>query len=950
MHHPVRGTVVLLLILGAATSATVAGGHLTSLGFGSRPGGEVRAGFAAGGLPVPLGPPVTPPPVLRVSSTLVLVNNTVVPGNFPAVNGGPAGIAFDSGKSELFVAEQGPAGGVVVVNDTSDMVVAAIPTGQSPFSVVYDRGRGEMFVTNAVSPTGTVDVINDTSNEVVATIPAGNDSLGAAYDNRTGEVFVANVDSNTVSVISDSINSVVATIPLRGGPSGVAFDSRLGEIFVTNTGSNDVSVISDSTNSVIATIPVGGFPQGVAYDSGRGETFVANLNSENVSVIDDDSNAVVATVSHLPGLSVEGMVYDPLDGEVFAATTNLVFVDAISDSSNTVVATTGESSLGVTGAYVVLALDPTKGLLFLAGAPAGSVGVIAATSDSVTGSVAVAAYPQAVTYDSGNGRIFVANRFGGVDVVSDTLHAVIASIPGLDCTELVFDSAQGKVLCMEGDRFPQYIIAINDTTYQTTTVVELHYNGGPVWGVAYDPGKGELFVADSASGNVTVIDDTSNTVVTSIDVGGRPVGLAYDEGRGEVFVAGTPGGFWGNENVSVINDTSNSVVASVTVGVAPSGIVYDPVHGDLFVADASNVSVISDADDRVVGAIPTNFSLGNMVYDPAGEFVFDTGYSSSNLTVISSTSDSLATNLSVGSQFPWTGYLTGMAYDSGTSEVYVANPGQGTISIVTGIRPIGTITFREKGLPRTTKPWAVDFNGTLESSSAHLLEFVAPNGSYPYLVRGPAGFRVEGMAPGGLLAVSGANFVQTVTFVRGATYNLSFHQTGLGPGTSWCVTIGSTACTTGSTLTLRNFTAATYGYAIGSVPGLTTLVKFAGRSQATPGVLSVPAERASEGVFQIRFAFPVRFVETGLPAGHAWSVTGGGLTGSSTGSTIELNLTNGTYSFWIHLVPGYLATPGSGRISVAGAPVSATISFSARGHGPALTDAETTAVWLARER
>src|SRR3989442_430741 len=161
-----------------------------------------------------------------VAYTLVLFNNTLVPGNFLAGNGVyPTGIAYDRPRGEIFVADGG-SNNVSVISDTTNAVVATIRVGANPFGVVYDGGKGEVFVTNQVS--------------------------------------------NNVSVISDATNSVVASIPVGAYPTGVAYDSAKGEMFVTNYISNNVSVISDATNAVVASIPVGTNPFGVAYTTARG--------------------------------------------------------------------------------------------------------------------------------------------------------------------------------------------------------------------------------------------------------------------------------------------------------------------------------------------------------------------------------------------------------------------------------------------------------------------------------------------------------------------------------------------------------------------------------------------------------------------------------------------------------------------------------------------------------
>ncbi|MDE1881130.1 MAG: hypothetical protein KGI89_11375, partial [Euryarchaeota archaeon] len=118
-------------------------------------------------------------------------------------------------------------------------------------------------------------------------------------------------------------------------------------------------------------------------------------------------------------------------------------------------------------------------------------------------------------------------------------------------------------------------------------------------GVAYDAGKGEVFVANPSSDNLTVISAVTDQVVTSVpEGGGNPWGIAYDGAKGELFVSNYNG-----NSVSVVSDSSNSVVATIPVGSTPDGIAYDPAKGEVFGANAkcgvgcgaSTLSVISDA-------------------------------------------------------------------------------------------------------------------------------------------------------------------------------------------------------------------------------------------------------------------------------------------------------------------------------------------------------------------
>ncbi len=129
----------------------------------------------------------------------------------------PEGVAYDSSKGEIFVANSGD-NTVSVISDSSNAVNATIPVGLTPDSVAYDSGRGEIFVTNSKSnlydiASYTVSVISDSSDTVVATIPVGNTPQGVSYDSGKSEIFVANSNSGSVSVINDASLSSPSSSP-----------------------------------------------------------------------------------------------------------------------------------------------------------------------------------------------------------------------------------------------------------------------------------------------------------------------------------------------------------------------------------------------------------------------------------------------------------------------------------------------------------------------------------------------------------------------------------------------------------------------------------------------------------------------------------------------------------------------------------------------------------------
>ncbi|HEY6537019.1 MAG TPA: hypothetical protein VIY08_14685 [Candidatus Nitrosocosmicus sp.] len=72
----------------------------------------------------------------------------------------------------------------------------------------------------------------------------------------------------------------------------------------------------------------------------------------------------------------------------------------------------------------------------------------------------------------------------------------------------------------------------------------------------------EIYVANQASNIVSVISESTNTVIGTINVGPSISSLAYDSNNGNIYVANMY-----SNTVSVINDFNNNVIGTINVGV-----------------------------------------------------------------------------------------------------------------------------------------------------------------------------------------------------------------------------------------------------------------------------------------------------------------------------------------------------------------------------------------------
>src|SRR5580658_410609 len=212
-----------------------------------------------------------------VSRTLVLYNDTVVPGNFQPGNGEePTGIAYEPSNGLIYVVDLID-DNVSVVNPATDEVVATIPTGSALGGIVYDSGTNQVVVADLYPDELTF--IDPATNSAVSTLPIPDGAYSLAYDSSMNELFVTAYIDGNVTVVDDATDTIVTTIPVGGQPTSIAFDATLGELFVANSYSSsyNVSVISDTSNSVIANISLGATPYSVLFDPVNQDLYVANL-------------------------------------------------------------------------------------------------------------------------------------------------------------------------------------------------------------------------------------------------------------------------------------------------------------------------------------------------------------------------------------------------------------------------------------------------------------------------------------------------------------------------------------------------------------------------------------------------------------------------------------------------------------------------------------------------
>ncbi len=261
--------------------------------------------------------------------------------------------------------------------------------------------------------------------------------------------------------------------------------------YVTNNiSSGEVTVIDTETDTVVDTVGVGLFPSAIAITPDGSLAYVVNSGANTVSVIDTATAATVGgpipvgvspsavAIANVPGIGTRAYVTNEGSDSV-----SVIDTDPASGTFNTVVATV---------------VDPDMDIFF----------------------------PQGLAITADESQVYVTN-FGFFLAVIDTTSNTV-----VDTTEFIGDFFEGVAITPDGFAYVAGSatgkVHVIDTS--TNTLVDTDPDLGGVQGipvgsspsgVAITPDGTLVYVANSGSGDVSVIDTSTNTLVdTDPDLGG----------------------------------------------------------------------------------------------------------------------------------------------------------------------------------------------------------------------------------------------------------------------------------------------------------------------------------------------------------------------------------------------------------------------------------------------
>ena len=335
-----------------------------------------------------------------------------------------------------------------------------------------------------------------------------------------GFIFVAFLGPSTLITFVNA-DSVIATIPMKKSPLDLAFNPTNDNVYVTQANTGIISVLDGTTNTVIKTVPIANaYLYGVAYNPINQYVYVANDTGPTgtVDVIDISTSRLIKAIP--VGDSPVQTVYNPLNGYIYVTISNSKRVDVIDPSTNNVI-----KSIPVGVHPTGIAYNPNNHYIYVSNSNqfSRSVSVIDSATNTVIKDIPLLGSPWRITFDSNNGNMYVtlitANM---VAVIDGTTNSVIKTIvmpvfppypgsptPGTSVGSIAYNPFNNFVYVSHLNS--QYVTGIDDSTNIVTKTIQVGYYP---FTIGYHPNNHNMYVTNSVSNTTSVIGPGNETSTT----------------------------------------------------------------------------------------------------------------------------------------------------------------------------------------------------------------------------------------------------------------------------------------------------------------------------------------------------------------------------------------------------------------------------------------------------
>jgi len=540
-----------------------------------------------------------------------------------------------------------------------------------PNTGVYDNRTHTLYL-SAFNPTfhnGTVSVVNATTFRLIQTITLPNGAVAMAFDPANGFIYLGYGFSAEVGVLNGSNNTWVANFTVVpyysfGTVSWITYDPY-NQLLYASVTSGIVAVFNGSSDpATLASIPVGATPVGSAVDPATHDLWVANSGSNNLSIIRlNGTNGTVEPYSPPSDQQPWAIVADPpldrmlvTDGNHHGFGNLSVYSETDPNETWSFRTPAGPYSMAVDPAGQVMVVGQTVDVVTL---------YSGARFESNVSWSGITSYPSFVIDDPVAHAFLVANNLAANWTVL-TAHASV---------EVTWGPAPEYPVVFAESGLPHgtawQVTFAGQTERTTNSTLRFSISAG-VFPYRVQGPPGYRLTGGVSAGWVTVAAEPANLAPSGVAVGAGPDAAAFDPATGDLYVANSL-----SRNLTVVDpQTLHSIGEGIPVGGSPTAVAYDPVTGALLVANgpSNNLTVIDPVDGRTVANVAVQYAPSAIAYDPQIRSMVVADAGSDNLTIVNATTYRVTQNVSAGGGDP-----IAVAYDPTSQSLIVLDAASGRV-------------------------------------------------------------------------------------------------------------------------------------------------------------------------------------------------------------------------------------------------------------------------------
>ena len=287
-------------------------------------------------------------------------------------------------------------------------------------------------------------------------------------------------------------------------------------------------------------------------------------------------------------------------------------------------------------------------LAYVTNQDGGSVSVIDTADNTVVDTITAGSRPSGVAITPNGAQVYVGNWFYDVSVIDTSLAAVTATIPGVNSfgTAVTPDGNFAYITNLGGSCT---VTVVDTSTNTVVTHVDVGgcLSGGGAYDLAVTPDGAYVYLASWWGNSVSVIATATNTLHTVFSVGNRPMGIAITPDGAFAYVTVEE-----DDQVKVIDLASNTVIHTLDVGSGPFGVAITPDGALAYVTlqGDDQVIAIDIATHTVIQTINVGNAPARIATTPDGTLAYAANHVDDTVSVIDLGTNTVAATIDVGNR------------------------------------------------------------------------------------------------------------------------------------------------------------------------------------------------------------------------------------------------------------------------------------------------------------